>query len=108
MMALAWIDFFVVRVVPLGRPIWVPFLLASLMPWLMRLCRSVTSFSDCSKAALICSSASAMRKLLINSMFPLKKLSTASLPVWTDILNRLLFVESKTEVLMSGSLRKMR
>ena len=34
-----------------------PFFLASCMPWLIRLCKSVTSFSAWSKAALICSSA---------------------------------------------------
>ena len=71
MIALHSTDFLVVRVVPLVRPIYTPFRLASRMPWLMRLCRSVTSFSDCSKAALICSSASAMRKSLINLTFPL-------------------------------------
>ena len=48
----------------------------------------MTSFSLCSKAVLICSSASAIIKLLISSIFPLKKESTAAFPVSILILSK--------------------
>jgi len=90
MIALQWMDFLVVREVPLERPIWVPLFLDFRIPWLIRLCRSVTSFSACSNAALICSSARAIIKLFMSCMLPLKKSSIAVLPVSMLILSRLL------------------
>ena len=50
----------------------------------------------------------AIIKLLISSILPLKKVSTAALPVVISILRRLFLVESKTEVLINGSFRNMR
>ena len=78
--------FLVVSVVPLVNPTLTPFFFASLIPSEILVCKSETSFSDCSKAALICCSAKVNKKLLIRVILPLKKSSIVSFVFFLDIL----------------------
>jgi hypothetical protein len=62
MICFAMADFFVTSFVPWHNPICLPFSLAVTRPSFVLWRRSDTSFSDCSKASLICFSAKDVRK----------------------------------------------
>ena len=72
MICLASLAFFVSNPTPFLRPTCLPFSRAVKSPSRVRWCRSATSFSDCSKASLICSFAKAIRY----SLMPFKMKST--------------------------------